>query len=115
MWFLFQFKSDWVELVFSNAIDLFYSFIENIGIKETTFSLNHFQRFYDISLAGGYHAGYAAPAVYGGYGVSPVAKVVSPVGAYAAPAVYGGAYAHGMYLLRCVVLCIHLNLENAME
>lgn len=61
---------------------------------------------------GGYHgygAGYAAPAVVGGYGVS---KVVSPVGAYAAPAVYGGAYAHGMYLF---LLCIQLNLENAME
>ncbi|XP_055300769.1 cuticle protein 21.3 isoform X3 [Sitodiplosis mosellana] len=49
-------------------------------------------------VLGGYHAGYAAPAVvggYGGYGGYGVSKVVSPVGAYAAPAVYGGAYAHG--------------------
>jgi len=47
-------------------------------------------------VLGGYHAGYAAPAVYGGYGGYGVSKVVSP--AYAAPAVvapaYGG-YSHG--------------------
>lgn len=100
VFFSIQIGLGWIGSVF-NAFDLFYSSIENIGIKETTFSLNHFQRLFDISLVGGYHAGYAAPAVVGGYGVS---KVVSPVGAYAAPAVYGGAYAHGMYLLCCTFI-----------
>lgn len=61
----------------------------------------HSQRLFDISFAGGYHAGYAAPAVVGGYGVS---KVVSPVAAYAAPAVYGGGYAHGTFLLRYAII-----------
>lgn len=90
-----------------------FAFIEGI-IQDFFFFL------YDFLLGGGYHSGYASPAVVGGYsgygGGYGVSKVVAApaYGAYgAAPAygAYGAAPAYGAYGAGIFIISTQISLK----